>query len=102
MPEAYGTEALRLTYIIVYAKRLLGLGMNSSDQGIFPAAEPPPGVIPNFDHPQSRAIVEYVGVGICLGVTLIFVLLRVYVKLVVTHAWGWDDGELPYCTRHCP
>jgi hypothetical protein len=24
---------------------------------------------------------------------LVFVLLRLYVKLAITHMWGWDDGE---------
>ena len=68
--------------------------MDSSDYANIPVGKPPPGVISNFDHPQSRAIVEYVGVSICLGFALIFVLLRIYVKLAVTRAWGWDDGEL--------
>lgn len=53
----------------------------------------PPGVIPNFDHPQSRVIDLRIGLPICLGVALIFVLLRLYVKLAIIKMWNWDDGE---------
>lgn len=70
--------------------------MNSSDYSNLAAGNPPPGITSNFDNPPSRAIVEYIGVGICLGVTLGIVLLRIYVKLAVTRVWGWDDGEPLY------
>ena len=69
----------------------------SFDDGNLPAGVPPPGVIANLDDPQSRAMVGYIGIGISIGVALIFVLLRVYVKLAVTHLWGWDDcGSLHF------
>ena len=68
--------------------------MNSPGYANLPIGKPPPGVVPNLDHPQSQTIAQYVGIGICLGVALVFVLLRIYVKLAVTRAWGWDDGEL--------
>lgn len=70
--------------------------MNSSDYLNLPAGKPPPGVTPNFDHPQSRAVEQYVGVGICLGFALIFVLLRLYVKLAIRRWWGWDDCKSFY------
>lgn len=76
--------------------------MNFSDYANLPADKPPPGVIPNFDHPQSRAIIEYIGVSICLGVALIFVSLRTYVRLALRPAWGWDDGELLNAVSHFP
>lgn len=47
------------------------LDMISSDYANLPGI-PPPGVIPNFEHPQNRVTVEYVGVGICLGFALVF------------------------------
>ncbi len=28
-----------------------------------------------------------------MGVTLVFVVLRVYVNLAVSHLWGWGDCE---------
>lgn len=58
-----------------------------------PAGKPPPGVTPNFDHPQSQTARYYIGEGICLGFAFVFVSLRVYVKLTITRAWGKDDGE---------
>ena len=67
--------------------------MNSPNYANLPAGKPPPGVISNFDSPESQAIILYVGVGVSLGITLVFMLLRVYVKLAVTRSWGWDDGE---------
>jgi hypothetical protein len=68
-------------------------GINLADYVELPAAAPPPGVLPNFAHPQSRALEAHVGMGICIGITLIMVMLRIYVKLAITHFWGWDDCE---------
>ena len=67
--------------------------MDSSYYANLPAGTPPAGVIPNFDHPHSRAFEVRTGMGICIGITSVLVLLRVYVKLAVTHLWGWDDCE---------
>ena len=64
------------------------------DYSHIPVGAPPPGIRPNFDHGESRAIEAYVAMGICIGLTTIFVALRVYVKLAVTHMWGWDDCKL--------
>ena len=69
------------------------LQMDPSYYGNLPAGVPPPGVVPNLDDPQSRAIDAYIGMGICIGITSVLVLLRVYVKLAITHLWGWDDCE---------
>ena len=66
--------------------------MNSLDHAVVSAAIPPDGVLPNFVNPTTRDTEMYVGIGVCIGLTLIFVPLRLYVKLVVTHMWGWDDG----------
>ena len=67
--------------------------MSPMDYANLPAGPPPPGVMPNFAHPQSRAYQAHIGMGVCIGVTSIFVVLRMYVKLAVTHKWGWDDCE---------
>ena len=74
--------------------------MAPSDYANLPVGAPPPGVVPNFDHPQSRATEAYIAMGICIGLTLVVVVLRIYVKLAVTHMWGWDDcesGEMAIC-----
>lgn len=65
--------------------------MSFPDYFNMPAGKPPPGVTPNFDHPQSRAIAAHIGMGICIGITSVLIILRVYVKLAITKFWGWDD-----------
>lgn len=74
--------------------------MDPSYYANLPAGAPPPGVTSDFNHPHSRAIEAHIGMGICMGVTLIFVLLRAYVKLGITHQWGWDDCESSDLWRH--
>lgn len=54
---------------------------------------PPLGLTSNFGHPPSQAIEAYVGMGVCVGSALLFVFMRLYVKAIVTHQWGWDDCE---------
>ncbi len=56
-----------------------------------PAAAPPPGIIPNFENPEDRGpILVKVG-GVLVGLMMVFVINRVYVKIwVVRKAW-WDD-----------
>lgn len=73
--------------------KIMAPGINIVDYVDLPASAPPPGVVPNFDHPQSRALEAHVGMGICIGITFIVVILRIYVKLAITHMWGWDDCE---------
>ena len=58
-----------------------------------PAVTPPPGVVPNFNNPPSRAHDMYIGLGICLAVSTFFLALRMYAKYTVTHSFGWDDCE---------
>lgn len=67
--------------------------MSPAEYANLPASTPPVGVLPNFEHPPTRAIETYVVMGICMGITLVFVLLRLYVKMMITRLWGWDDGQ---------
>ena len=68
--------------------------LDSSYYASLLVSPPPPGVTPNFQHPQSRTIEAYVGMGICIGITAVLMFLRIYIKLAgMTHAWGWDDCE---------
>ena len=67
--------------------------MSPVDYTNLPAISPPAGIVPDFEHGETRAKEAYIGMGICLGISLIFMLLRFYVKLYITHLWGWDDGE---------
>ena len=72
--------------------------MSPTEYANLPAGIPPAGVLPNFEHLRTRQADAYVGMGICIGVTSMFILLRLYVKLFITQLWGWDDGEPPLRT----
>jgi hypothetical protein len=56
-----------------------------------PALPPPPGVVPNFMNPPTRAHQTQVVSAICLSLMCPLVALRVYCRLVVQHNWGIDD-----------
>ena len=56
-----------------------------------PALAPPPGVVPNFHNPPSRAGEMRIAMGLCIGITSVLVVLRFYVKFAITHTLGWDD-----------
>ena len=58
-----------------------------------PTGTPPPGVVPNFDNPPSRALDLYVGMGVCVAVAAVMLALRMYAQFVVTKSPGWDDCE---------
>ena len=42
----------------------------------YPLAEPPPGVTPNFDNPESIAYQIYITASVCIPLMLIFALFR--------------------------
>lgn len=56
-----------------------------------PLAPPPPGVIPNPAHRESRAYQVYTISAVGLALMLLFVSIRIYAKLVVQKSRGWDD-----------
>ncbi len=58
--------------------------------GVLP---PPPGVTPNFEHPASQGHYLSLTSVVCVVIAAIFVFARLWVKLVVSRAPGWDDGE---------
>lgn len=56
-----------------------------------PALRPPPGVTPDFIHPQSFGQRVTVTSVICLTLMTMSVIVRLYTKLSIKHVWGWDD-----------
>ncbi len=58
--------------------------------GVLP---PPPGVTPNFEHPASHGHYLSLTSVVCVVIAAVFVFARLWVKLVVSRAPGWDDGE---------
>ncbi|PHH74156.1 hypothetical protein CDD82_5082 [Ophiocordyceps australis] len=53
---------------------------------------PPPGVQPNYIDPPSKAGTLRTLDAVFLTLMLIAVLIRVFVRLRYTKAWGWDDA----------
>jgi hypothetical protein len=56
-----------------------------------PSGRPPPGVTPNFVDPPSYASEIRILEGVFVSLMLAAVLVRVYVRLRLVKAWGWDD-----------
>ncbi|KAL8654520.1 MAG: hypothetical protein Q9226_003401 [Calogaya cf. arnoldii] len=66
--------------------------MSTLEPVTIPAAlEPPPGVDSNFIDPYNTDSTIYGTLGICIGITSIFVLLRLYTKLFIIRKHGWED-----------
>ena len=60
---------------------------------------PPPGVVPNFVDPVSLQRYDVLTQSVCLSVATVFVLMRLYTKVVVLRNPWWDDcesKELPF------
>ncbi|PHH65663.1 hypothetical protein CDD81_1749 [Ophiocordyceps australis] len=53
---------------------------------------PPPGVTPNYIDPPSKANTLRTIDAVFLTLMLIAVLIRIFVRLRFTRAWGWDDA----------
>ena len=60
----------------------------------FPAATPPPGVIPNFTNPYSQANVLIIVGSVFVGLMVMFGIARLYVKAFVIRKATWDDCKL--------
>ncbi len=64
-----------------------------SRQQRVPAFDPPPGVAPNFNNPESR-MQGLVVTAVCFTVIAgICVCLRMYTRIFLTRSVGWDDCE---------
>ena len=56
-----------------------------------PALIPPNGQTSDFVHPESLLRWDAVTVAVCLSITTILFLLRVYVRLFMKRAWELED-----------
>lgn len=63
----------------------------SLDYSKIPSAAPPPGVIPNFVNPVTNAPMTTIVITILLPLTLLFVSMRVYSNLWVSHKFLKSD-----------
>lgn len=56
-------------------------------------AKPPLGVIPNFNAPNPNGA-AYIALSIIfLSTAIVFTVMRMYTKLVLTRSTGWDDCQ---------
>ena len=65
-------------------------------QQIVGALPAPSGITPDFEHPTSHGHVLAVASVTCLVLAALFVGARLYTKIVVSRAPGWDDGSKLY------
>ncbi|KAF1993950.1 hypothetical protein P154DRAFT_476766 [Amniculicola lignicola CBS 123094] len=56
-----------------------------------PAVQPPHGTVSNFEDPESLDRLAMLTVYICLPVTVVPLLMRLYTRGCITHSWGADD-----------
>ena len=64
------------------------------DLSIVPALAPPPGVVPNFVNPVSRANTVFAANGVVTAIMLLFVFARLFAKGYYARSqFGWEDGE---------
>lgn len=68
----------------------------SNTSGVITALPAPEGYVVDFDNPQRRDVIEsYVVVGIGMFLALLFLLQRLYVKIIIRKKFGLDDGMHP-------
>ncbi len=59
-----------------------------------PALAPPPGVTPNYDHPEDvLRTVNLVTQGLSIPIVSTFVALRMYARYRTSRRYGPDDCE---------
>lgn len=64
--------------------------------GIVGGLPPPPGVHPNFVHPYSLQKYNIVCQAVCLPISTIFVLARMYTKTRILPPLGAEDCTVPH------
>ena len=61
--------------------------------------DPPPGVVPDFDHPVTNKMEIHVTSAICLAIIFLFASSRLYAKLFILKPITVDDCEVPRLLR---
>ncbi len=70
-----------------------------------PALKPPPGVVPNPEHPASLARLADIAIGIAIPFVTVFWILRTYARAYLKRVWIFEDylvtvtwaGTVAYC-----
>jgi hypothetical protein len=69
--------------------------MAPNSAAIVGLVSPPPGVTPNFAHPESRGYRITLTLIVCLVLCTGVVLLRLYTRYFITRMVGADDCKYP-------
>jgi hypothetical protein len=63
--------------------------------GVRVGVPPPDGYDVDFDNPARRSdVTTYCVCAIGMSVAVLFLFQRIYVKAVIMHKFGWDDGSI--------
>lgn len=57
----------------------------------YPASAPPPGITPNFGHPENRGPVLIAVGGLMIALMTILLAIRIYTKARIVRKFSWDD-----------
>ena len=71
------------------------------DMGNQVVQSPPPGVVSNFENPESLTLQSHITAGILTVLLLLTVGLRAYCKIIITRNWGLDDCKCLIGCRRC-
>ncbi|KAH6714832.1 hypothetical protein BKA61DRAFT_343667 [Leptodontidium sp. MPI-SDFR-AT-0119] len=69
----------------------MGFILKAERDGIVGVLPPPPGVIPNFENPESQGYRVILTIAILFPLATIVLLLRVYTRVVIVRNVGIDD-----------
>lgn len=58
-----------------------------------PALKPPDGVVPNFDHPPNQNGLTHGILAVCLSISTIFLLIRLYIRFIYLKKSYVEDCE---------
>ena len=79
--------------MVVTYKSFQDMG-NSISLSNLPVIPPPPGVVPNFTDPVSRAFMINIVSAVCLPLFVIFAGFRLYARTMIIRSQSWADGTI--------
>jgi hypothetical protein len=72
----------------------MALTLHTQRDAIIGALPPPPGVIPDFDHPESAWYQNVIAIAVLFPLATIVLCLRLYTRVILVRYTGSDDCKL--------
>ncbi|KAH8595300.1 hypothetical protein B0O99DRAFT_572012 [Bisporella sp. PMI_857] len=69
----------------------MGLMLKTERDEIVGSLPPPPGVIPDFEHPESRGYQVIIAIAVLFPLATLFLVLRIYTRAIIVRNVGSDD-----------